>query len=838
MFKNKINKTLKDFSVLKVNTTFCGEFIKKSGDNEILDLKYFNTKNAIIDTTTDKRCWFAENVYDKILNKLSEFQEKDSGYALNKVISLEVNINKFEMGNGSSFIKLPEQILKKQACINIRNSDHACFYWAIVSALYPAHTNLNSTYSYPHYSSVLHAENLNAPMTLHQISKFEKNNDISVNVYALELNVIKEKSFYTVVPARLTKLKHEKHVNLLLIQNKYFPKLNDYEAPPMDDDADNTEITYHYCWIKDLSRLVSKQLSKNTNKKFICDRCLNYYSSEKRLTEHEKLCSDLNNYKMSAPKLSHVEFRNFTYKQTTPFVIYADFECQLKNFVESGNKSKTVKYQKHIPYSAGFYVKCSYDDNLSFFKSYRGTDCMDWFRLKDTSLPSIKHFYNKLNDEIISDEKYAHAQKVWSTFEIQNLGDYSDLYLKTDVLLLADIFEQFRKKCHHTYGLDPAWYYTMPGYTWDCMLKYTKCKLQLLKDMDMIMFIEKAIRDGISVCSNRFSEANNKYKTNYDPSLSSKYLMYLDVNNLYGWAMCEPLPYDGFRWVDDITNFDPMTIPDDSEDGYILQVDLEYPRKLHDLHKDFPFAAEHRKPPGSKLNKLMTTLHDKSGYTIHYRNLKQALANGLVLKKIHKILTFKQSTWLKPYIELNTQLRAAATNDFEKNLYKLANNAVFGKTMENIRKHRVVKLVNSWNGRYGAKNLISSFRFHSRTIFDDDLVAIELKKTQIIFNKPLYVGMAILDLSKLCMYDFHYKHMLPKLGVEKCKLMYMDTDSFIYELQCDDACFAEVLFIIKYKDDCVNNLHEDKEISKRRRFTDVNDTDDDIDISEDDFEKF
>ncbi|CAH1106971.1 unnamed protein product [Psylliodes chrysocephalus] len=109
--------------------------------------------------------------------------------------------------------------------------------------------------------------------------------------------------------------------------------------------------------------------------------------------------------------------------------------------------------------------------------------------------------------------------------------------------------------------------------------------------------------------------------------------MCLDINNLYGWAICEPLSYNGFRWVDDITNFDPMTIPDDSEDGYILQVDLEFPRKLHDLHKDFPFTAEHRKPPGSKLNKLMTTIHDKSGYTIHYHNLKQALANGLVLKK-------------------------------------------------------------------------------------------------------------------------------------------------------------------------------------------------------------
>ncbi|XP_057656772.1 uncharacterized protein LOC130894170 [Diorhabda carinulata] len=495
--------------------------------------------------------------------------------------------------------------------------------------------------------------------------------------------------------------------------------------------------------------------------------------------------------------------------------------------------NKTNKYQKHIAYSAGYYVKCSYNEDLSFFKSYRGRDCMDWFanelsnlaesikseiktitpmeekpdlpkkgvfcydfidsweKLNTCELPPIEAFYNKLEDKNISIEKYSHAHAVWKSFDIENLGQYSDLYLKTDVLLLSDVFKQFRRKCSITYGLDPAWYYTMPGYTWDCMLKYVGCKLELLHDVDMIMFIEKAIRGGISVCSSRLSNANNKYMPKYDSTKPSKYLLYLDVNNLYGWAMCKPLPYGGFEWLDN-ENFDVMSVADNSSVGYILQVDLEYPHELHDLHRDFPFAPEHRKPVGSNYSKLMTTLYCKKEYTVHYRNLKQMLANGLKIKKIHKILKFNQSAWLRPYIELNTRLRAAATNDFEKNLYKLANNAVFGKTMENIRKHRIVKLVKTWNGRYGAKNLISSVRFHSRTVFNENLIAVELTKSELVFNKPLYVGMTVLDLSKLCMYQFHYDYMIPKMGIDRCKLMYMDTDSFVYELICDDA-YEEVL---------------------------------------------
>uniref|UniRef100_A0A6P7GNF2 Uncharacterized protein LOC114340200 isoform X1 n=1 Tax=Diabrotica virgifera virgifera TaxID=50390 RepID=A0A6P7GNF2_DIAVI len=313
------------------------------------------------------------------------------------------------------------------------------------------------------------------------------------------------------------------------------------------------------------------------------------------------------------------------------------------------------------------------------------------------------------------------------------------------------------------------------------MLLYTKCELELLRDVDMVLFIEKGIRGGISQCCSRYSEANNKYMTNYDPNKPDKYLFYVDVNNLYGWAMSQPLPISNFKWVD--TNIDVTGISDDSLFGYICEVDIEYPQYLHDLHKDFPFCSEHQIPPGSKLPKLMTTLSDKKNYIIHYRALKQAIAYGLVVTKIHRVLEFKQSVWLKPYIDLNTELRTKAKTKFEQNHFKLKVNSIYGKTMENIRKHRIVKLTRQWEGRYGAKNLIACPKFHSRTIFDTDLMAIEMKKTEILFNKPLYIGMSILDISKTCMYEFYYNYMLPKLGMN-CKIMY--TDNLYKEIVCTD----------------------------------------------------
>nr|CAH7736483.1 unnamed protein product [Callosobruchus chinensis] len=380
LFKSKIKNILKKFPLIKVNSAFCGEFIKKSADTDIVEFKYFNSSNANIDVSTDLHKWFLEHVEVKISNKLLEFQERDSGFALQSIISLEVNINKLGMGNGTSYIKLPDQILKKHACINVQNDDQACFYWSIVSALYPKDKNPQRTSVYPHYSVVLNTENLDSPMSLPKISKFEKINNISVNVYSLELIKIDEMSLYNVVPAKLTKNKLGRHVNLLLVQNVYFPKLDDYEAMPVED-ADTTEIKYHYCWIKDLSRLVSFQLSKKKSKKYICDRCLKYFPNKAALTSHSIYCENINDCKISFAKYDFIELKDHVYKQRNPFVIYADFESILFPYGDKLQyiKTKTHTYQHHKAYSAGYYLKCSYDDNLSYFKSHRGADCLDWF---------------------------------------------------------------------------------------------------------------------------------------------------------------------------------------------------------------------------------------------------------------------------------------------------------------------------------------------------------------------------------------------------------------------------------------------------------------------------
>lgn len=409
-------------------------------------------------------------------------------------------------------------------------------------------------------------------------------------------------------------------------------------------------------------------------------------------------------------------------------------------------------------------------------------------KLKETCLPSYENFYNLLNEENISESDYAHAMNVWKTFDVKTLGEYSDLYLKIDVLLLTDIFENFRSDCMEYYDLDPTYYYTLPGFTWDAMLKYTGVKLELLTDIDMVLFVERGIRGGVSQCSKRYAHSNNKYMDTYDKNKPSTYLMYFDVNNLYGWAMSQSLPYADFQWVDEnnIHKFEINSIHLDSPIGYILEVDLEYPREIHDSHADLPFCPEHLAPPGKRDKKLLLTLNAKTRYVIHYRMLQQCLKHGLQLTKIHRILQFKQSPWLKDYITLNTTLRTQATNEFTKNLFKLLNNAVYGKTIENVRNYKDVKLISHWEGRYNAESLIAKPNFHSRTVFSDDLMAIEMSKLKIEMNKPIYVGMSILDISKERLYEFHYDYMQNKFDISNCNVLYTDTDSLIYEIKCDN----------------------------------------------------
>ena len=396
-------------------------------------------------------------------------------------------------------------------------------------------------------------------------------------------------------------------------------------------------------------------------------------------------------------------------------------------------------------------------------------------RFDDKQLPPKEAFYSKLTDEGISDDDYKHAHAVWDEFDMKTFKDYHNLYNVSDVLLLADVFENFRDVCMKNYQLDPAWYYTAPGLAWDAALKKTGVELELLSDIDMLLMFEKGIRGGISMISNRHGKANNSYMGDeYDDKRATKYITYLDANNLYGWAMCKPLPTRDFKWMDD----DELTSW--KKHACLLEVDLEYPKELHDLHNDYPLAPE-RLVLG-KVEKLVPNLNDKIKYVIHYENLKLYESLGLKITKIHRGIKFEESTWLKQYIDLNTDLRSKANNEFEKDFFKLMNNSVFGKTMENIRNRVDIRLVNS---EKKAMKLAAKPNFKHCNIFDENLVAIHMKKTKLVFNKPVYLGMCILDLSKTLMYDFHYNYIKNKFN-DKATLLFTDTDSLAYEIETED----------------------------------------------------
>jgi hypothetical protein len=441
---------------------------------------------------------------------------------------------------------------------------------------------------------------------------------------------------------------------------------------------------------------------------------------------------------------------------------------------------------------------------------------MDSFeRFAEKELPPIKSFDSTLNNESITVEEYAHAQRVFNEFNCSDLGQYHDLYLMLDVVLLSDVFENFRSTTMDDIGLDPARFVSLPSLSKESGLlthpnivdsdgieRPFEVKLFDNKEVheDMYLFAEKAIRGGVSMIPGRYSKIEGPDES----------LVYVDANNLYGWAMSQAMPIGDYKWVSawECTFFaiegNILRIPDDNDIGYFFEVDLHIPSEHHDKFRDYPLAPtpdtvsatelspfsleQHRLlkvEPDVKTKKLLCTLYDKKSYPVHYRNLKLYLSLGAKLIRIHRILQFRQEKWIKPFIDAQTSKRAEAAregNDFKKNYHKLQANSFYGKTIQDDRRFRNVNIVTT---RRRQLNLARDPFYHGFQVINPECILVERRKKKVVLNKPKLVGATILEMSKLRMYDFYYNVMKPVFG-PRMRLNLTDTDSLIMHIRSSE----------------------------------------------------
>ena len=256
-----------------------------------------------------------------------------------------------------------------------------------------------------------------------------------------------------------------------------------------------------------------------------------------------------------------------------------------------------------------------------------------WERFNETSLPSKESFYSNLNTEDIDDIDYRHGNNVFNKLKLNNLGHYHDLYVQSDTLLLADVFENFRDMCLKEYELDPAHFLLLPGLAWQACLKKANMKLELLTDYEMLLMVEKGIRGGICHSIHRYAKANNKYMKSYNNNEESSYIQYLDANNLYGWAMSRKLSVNGFKWLDnDVINGEFIKNYNENDNkGYIIEADVKYPKRLHELHSDLPFLSERMEV--NKCKKLVCNLFNKKKICSTHKCVKTSIKSWIKIKK-------------------------------------------------------------------------------------------------------------------------------------------------------------------------------------------------------------
>ncbi|GET67002.1 uncharacterized protein LOC111108966 [Rhizophagus irregularis DAOM 181602=DAOM 197198] len=648
----------------------------------------FKTRNMPILPSTDINGTF-NFALARIMQKVEDYVNYGSGWEFYRVEKIFIEISQFQPPTGAGHIPLPKDLATKKGVVNPANDDDKCFQWAILAALHPVEKNAERISKYKEYNPTI----------------------------ALCICEWRDHRLCPIYVTDRDDAEGRKIIDLVLISNGE---------------------KQHYCWIKNMSRLVNKR-TKDGHATFVCRWCISHFTHQQEIHDkHVAICRGLKKTpqadRMPSVKKGNdiYEFKNWKRRMQVPYYFVADFEAlykskspahtrilRLKQSVMNSenpmemmplttqeqarryrgaahrgcNLDLSIKpremhipvifhnlsgYDGHIimqgigameceddidpiPYNMEKYMafklgSLRFIDSLQFMKSSldKLASNLGAEKCRAQECSNSQHLwridagvYPKLNETHISDKEYEYAQYVWEKAGCKTMQDYHDIYLKTDVLLLADIFQNFREMAFEKYGLD------------------------LITDQDMYMMVEQGLRGGISMVSKRYARANNpgmgEGKWTTDKPKSS--ILYLDANNLYGWAMLQYLPTGNFHWIkeeNELSNIqrqiESNEIPDNSSEGYILKVKLEYPQVLHSQHTDYPLAPERMKV--------------KKEWLIHYRNLQYYVSQGLVIKKVYEAIKFEQAPWMKPYIEFNTAERAKAKNDFEKDFYKLMNNSV------------------------------------------------------------------------------------------------------------------------------------------------------------------
>ena len=448
-------------------------------------------------------------------------------------------------------------------------------------------------------------------------------------------------------------------------------------------------------------------------------------------------------------------------------------------------------------------------------------------RLQESCLPPIEKFKNDLTGDECKPEEYAHAQRAWSELGCRTFREYLVGYLHLDIYLLTDVFEKFRDVSLQEDGLDPVHFISLPGLSYTACFKRSGETIDLLHDIDMLRLFERGIRGGLTYVNKHQVQAHiPELNNNQDGNI---HLAYIDQNNLYGSSLCRPLPHSEFTWVDSdelerLSNPSAiLQLEDEADYGYLFEVDLEYPSELHATTADFPLAPEnayieedmfspfmkqlYRDMSAQRVckqkyvgyRKLLLTQYEKHYYVCHYSILKFYLEMGMRLVRVRSAIRFRQKRFVEPYIKYNSKRRAEARNAFEKDYYKLKNNSFFGKTMEDVRRRIDYRLLTSFDQ---LEKLESSPLFVDVDIFSPFVTGVHMFKSKVVLDKPVYIGQAVLDYSKLEMYNLYYNILRKCPLIRQAELVGGDTDSFFLALHtAKETSLTDVFkYLNKYLD--------------------------------------